>query len=188
MAMIEIEQATLRFVYAGYLAWLAAGCADFACHRLSRLPETSGFRECGLHVLQIVIVGAGVSLFLLMEPERGLLVAIAALAIVHAVFGYMDTRSAYGLRPITPVEQHLHSILDMAPWIALGMLAMIVESRDASTGWYLRPRDTPFPLQTWVSVLVPAFALVLLPVIAEWMACWRAKTRMKRRRHGNAAH
>ncbi|MBN8768995.1 MAG: hypothetical protein J0I01_12465 [Stenotrophomonas nitritireducens] len=46
------------WAYAGYLRWLLAGCADFACHRRSDLPHTSGLPESLLHVLQMAPMGA----------------------------------------------------------------------------------------------------------------------------------
>ena len=182
---MNLQQAFPHIAFAGYLAWLAAGFADFACHRLSRLPETSGLRESTLHLLQIALIGGGVALFLAIQPGRGLLAACVAIAMVHAVVGYLDTRSAYGLRPITPVEQHLHSVLDMAPWIAVGMLGLVVDSGSSDEGWQLQLRHHPLHASTWFSVLFPAAALVVIPALAERAACRRARTRLARRRAGN---
>ena len=124
-------------------------------------------------------------LCLMMEPGHALLAACTGLAVIHAFFGYLDTRSAYGLRPITPAEQHVHSILDMAPWIAVGMLGLVVESVSSDEGWRLQPRHHPLHASTWFSVLFPAVALVVLPALTERAACRRARTRLARRRAGS---
>lgn len=181
-AMMDFEQTFTHVGYAAYLTWLVAGFADFACHRLSRLPETSGIRESNFHMLQIALIGGSVVLWLTVEPGQGLLASCTALAAIHAVFGYLDTRSAYGLRPITPLEQHVHSILDMAPWIAVGLLGLSVASGNSPGEWRLQLRNQALPSSTWFSVLFPAFALVAIPALVERAACRRARNRLARQR------
>ena len=44
---------------------------------------------------------------------------LALLVLAHAIAGYFDTVSADGRR-ISPAEQHVHSVLDAAPWVLLG--------------------------------------------------------------------
>ena len=39
--------------YCGYLLWLLAGTGDFACHRRTDLPRTSGVAESFAHLLQL---------------------------------------------------------------------------------------------------------------------------------------
>ena len=154
--------------FVAYLVWLAAGCADFACHRRTDLAHTSGLRESTLHLLQLVLIGTGILLGLLFEPSLALLLVMLALVLAHAVVGYTDTLSAYGRREIRPLEQHLHSILDLAPWIAVAWGALIWWQAAEARGWTLALRD-PLPhAAIWAALLVPAALACGWPALTEW--------------------
>ena len=163
--------------YAGYLAWLLAGFADFACHRRTDLPHTSGLAESLLHLAQLSVLGAGICLGLAFEIDTPVLVTLCLLVAVHAGVGYLDTRVAWPRRDIRPFEQHVHSVLDMAPII--GLAAVIALHLDAFTSPALqwRWRDSPLPLSVWASVLLPARALCWWPALIELRAAWRAARR-----------
>jgi hypothetical protein len=160
---------------AGYLAWLAAGCADFACHRRTDLAHTSGLRESTLHLVQLTLIGAAIGLGLLFAPSFALLLAMLVLVLVHAVVGYVDTRTAYGCREIRPIEQHVHSILDMAPWIALAWIALVTWDEAMGRGWTLSLRDPLPDAAIWSVILVPAALACGWPALAEWRRALAAR-------------
>lgn len=164
-------------VYIGYLVWLLAGTGDFLCHRRTDLPHTSGLGESRLHLLQLTIIGSGLVLWLALAPSLSLLSIELMLVIAHAVFGYLDTRQAFGRRVITPVEQHVHSILDMAPIIAFGILVGSEWSAAWQRGWVLAMRQPPFAPAIWMLVLAPALLLCVLPALLEFRAAWSARAR-----------
>lgn len=168
------EDAVAWIAYSAYLLWLGAGLADFVCHRLSNLPLTSGIRESTFHLIQVALIGSGALVWLVLEPGWDVFKLCSLLTICHAVIGYLDTKSAYGLRPITPAEQHIHSVLDIAPWISLALMAWLIASDDwlPAVGFVLR--SEPLPLKVWVATVAPAALLVGLPVLAEALACRRA--------------
>lgn len=152
--------------YAGFLLWAAAGLADFALHRRTDLPHTSGLTESSLHLVQLGLMGMAVLVWWALAPTWGAWLVTAALVLAHAGFGYLDTRSAWGKRPITPIEQHVHSVLDAMPWIFLGGYAWTVGDGFALA---VRPRDAT--LWLWIGVpalVVGGFAL------AEWAAARQA--------------
>lgn len=105
-----------------YLVWLSAGTFDFWLHRASSIESTSGLRESRLHLAQIAILGLATILWLSFRSSPALFGILLALVLLHAVAGYWDTRVAYPKRAIRPLEQHIHSILDIAPWIAAGAI------------------------------------------------------------------
>lgn len=162
--------------YAGYLVWLAAGSADFACHRRTDLPHTSGLRESVLHLAQLVLVGVAITLCLALRPSVALAATCAALVGVHAAVGYLDTRQAYGRRVLGPFEQHVHSILDMAPVLAF---VIYFGAEWAHGGLEAGPalRDPPLPLAVWAAVLLPAALLCALPALLEFRAALEARAR-----------
>lgn len=168
------EDAVVWIAYTAYLLWLVAGLADFVCHRLSNIPITSGIRESTYHLVQVALIGSGAFVWLALEPGWDVFKLCSLLAICHAVVGYLDTKSAYGVRPITPAEQHIHSVLDIAPWVALALMAWLIASDDWLPAVGFGLRSDPLPLQIWLGTLAPAGLLVGLPVLAEAVACRRA--------------
>lgn len=151
--------------YGAYLLWLLAGCLDFACHRRTDLPHTSGLRESALHLAQLALLGLALCLGLALRIGPAVLAALAALVAAHALLGYLDTRQAYGRRDIRPIEQHLHSVLDLAPVAALWWAWTWYEP---SAGIALR-EPAPSPA-LWIAVLAPALVLCVAPAWLEWRA------------------
>lgn len=167
--------AALVLAYAGYLFWLAAGLADFICHRRTDLAHTSGVRESALHLLQLSLIGGAITLCLALRPSWMLAVVCALLLGTHAVVGYMDTRQAYGRRPLLPFEQHVHSVLDMAPVFAFVLYFGSLWLHGELAGTVLAPRDPALAPTLWAAVLAPAAVLCVLPALAEFRATLRAR-------------
>ena len=165
----------LALAYGGYLAWLAAGLGDFACHRRTDLPHTSGVAESLAHLVQLGLLGAAIVVGLAFEVGRASLASMFALVAAHAVVGFVDTRIAFGRgRTLRPIEQHLHSVLDMAPWIALGWLAASTWPDAVGGPWALEPRQPSLAAGAWLAVLAPALALGAAPAVLELRAARRA--------------
>jgi len=150
-----------------YALWLVAGSLDFHFHRRTNLPHTSGMDESALHGVQLVLIGSGVLAWLLLENTWSLATLLAALVIAHAIAGYFDTVSADGRRRISPAEQHVHSVLDAAPWVLLAWVA-----------WHAQPRWSltvaPAVPEVWWLILLPALGAVVLPWLWELLRCVRA--------------
>lgn len=156
-----------------YWLWTIAGALDFACHRATNLPATSGVKESKLHLVQLALCGSGAVMWMAFEPNAGLASLLAVIVLVHAWAGYRDTRAAFlSGRTITPIEQHIHSVLDIAPWVALAATAWIAW-RAPVTEWPLTLRQNPLPVSTWAMVLVPALVLCVLPALLEFRNAWR---------------
>lgn len=147
--------------------WLLAGALDFHFHRRTGIAHTSGLRESTLHGLQLALIGGGVAAWLALADTWGLTAVLGVLAVAHAVVGYLDTASADGRRRISPAEQHVHSILDISPWV---FLAWIV--------WRAQPQWTlvwqPAPAFLWAATVLSAALTVGVPWLYELMLCLRA--------------
>ncbi|HDS1556773.1 TPA: hypothetical protein QEL11_000579 [Stenotrophomonas maltophilia] len=155
-----------------YVLWLAAGTLDFHFHRRTDLPHTSGLRESTLHGVQLGLVGTGVLAWLLLADTRALAVLLAVLAAAHAIAGYLDTASADGRRRISPAEQHVHSVLDVAPWLFVLWVA-----HHAEPSWALQWR--PASAQEWVLTLLPA-VVVAFSWLWELLHCLRSARSLSR--------
>lgn len=159
-------------LYASYVFWLLAGLADFICHRRTNLPYTSGLTESTLHLLQLALIGSCLALGLAFELTITMVAFIGVLVLAHAIIGYFDTRSAYGLREIGPLEQHIHSVLDMAPLIGL-VLSTLMFSNFDKHGIYWR--DPPVGSGVWMIVVLPAIVLCGIPAALELLAALKAR-------------
>ncbi|HEY0335099.1 MAG TPA: hypothetical protein VGC74_15555 [Stenotrophomonas sp.] len=153
--------------YAGFLFWIIAGLSDFALHRRSDLAHTSGLAESSLHLVQLGLIGGSVAAWWALAPSWGAWCVAAALVLAHAVVGYLDTRSAYGKRAIVPLEQHVHSVLDAAPWIFLGGYATQLVVPGLGLHW--QPRAASLLL--WLGI--PG-AMVAACAAIEFAGAWRA--------------
>lgn len=163
--------------YCGYLVWLLAGLADFICHWRTDLRHTSGVAESATHLVQVGLLGAAIVLGLAFETGRLVLLLMLALVVVHAAVGYLDTRIAFGRRRVLlPIEQHVHSVLDMAPIAAFACVAMLSWPSVVEDGWQLEARRPRVPMVIWLAVLVPAMLLCAVPALAEFRAAWMAKS------------
>lgn len=163
------------WAWAGYLVWLLAGSVDFLLHRRSDLAHTSGLAESSLHGIQLGLLGLAVLAWLAFAPGLGLTLVLGALVLAHALVGYADTRVAWPRRSITPLEQHVHSILDLAPWIALGCIVWGQGGQARGNGWGLQPDPAPLPL--WALLLAPAGLCCILPWALEYRSALAARTR-----------
>jgi len=166
------------FAYGGYLAWLLAGSGDFFCHRRTHLATTSGIAESAAHLVQLALLALAIVLGLALRPSVGLLVSLGVLVVMHAIVGYVDTRTAFSKgRVILPVEQHLHSILDMAPIIGYAVYAAWAWPEASAGGAAFGLRDPPPGPAGWAMVLLPAIVLCVLPALLEFRSAWKARWR-----------
>ena len=128
----------LWIAWVAYLAWLSCGLCDFIAHRRTDLPHTSGLAESAAHLVQLVLLGV---------------------AVVSGL-GYVDTRIAFAApRVVSPFEQHIHSVLDMAPVVALAWLLASTWPAALAGGWALQARQPMPSAAAWIAVLAPPVML-----------------------------
>ena len=93
-----------------------------------------------------------------------------------AVVGYVDTRIAFAApRVVSPFEQHVHSVLDMAPVVALGWYVASTWPAAVEGDWALQARRPMPSAAVWFALLAPAMALCVVPALFESRAAWRAR-------------
>src|SRR4051812_23330862 len=85
--------------------WVAAGLADWACHRATDIARTTGLRENLLHWLMFVEMGAAVLAMALLEVTSAVLLGISALFVLHEATVWVDLRWTLPLRHVSPTEQ-----------------------------------------------------------------------------------
>jgi hypothetical protein len=153
--------------------WLAAGFADYLCHRAAHIERTSGWRESVLHLVQFVEMGIPVLAALFLEINAGVILLMIVCLLLHEATAIWDLRYASSRREITPTEQHVHSFLEMLP--LMGLLLVIALYWDqfvalfglAPFRWELALKPEPLP---WLYVTIALGAAVLfelLPYVEE---------------------
>lgn len=156
-------------------AWLLSGCADYLCHVRTDIAHTSGRHESALHLLQTVEIGLPLLVFLFFEVDALVLAILLAGVVAHTATSWADLRWATPRREITPGEQYVHSFLNVLPWIALALVAVlhwpvVAALVDPATPshWSLRLRAPTFPLPLLATVLVSSLLFGVLPGIWEY--------------------
>lgn len=163
--------------------WMAMGVADYFCHRASDIAHTSGARESAMHLVQFALIGLPLTLALFLDIDAGLLVLMAVFVALHHAVAFVDVRYANATRPVRPVEQMVHSFLEIMPItafllvgvIAFGQLEALFGLGDERALFALQLRRPPLPAWYVTAVLSAAFLINLVPYVEELLRCLRAK-------------
>ncbi|MGW4568979.1 diguanylate cyclase, partial [Streptomyces sp. NPDC004561] len=129
--------------------------------------------------------GAPVLMGLLARINPLVLTAMGGAALVHGATAVYDVSLAVGEREIRPIEQHIHSLLEVLPLMALAFTACLHadEVRKTLRGgpdpqdWRLLPKEHPLPA-VYLAGLAGVIATgVALPYAEELRRCLRAGSR-----------
>jgi len=165
-------------LYCIFPLWLAAGFADYCCHRVARIEDTTGRAESALHAVQYLQVVAALALAVFLEVTSLVLVFVAGLALLHLATGYLDIAYTTGRRYISPAEQHAHSYMETLPLVATALLvvlhwgpfAAIFNGADAS--WIVTHRQQPLPAGEFAAIAI-GMASAGLAIAEEYVRCIR---------------
>jgi hypothetical protein len=156
--------------------WLLAGFGDWLCHLRSQIQRTAGPWESALHLLLHLLIALPVALSLFLEIEAPLLLLMAVCVLAHMVVSLWDTSFAQPRRHISPLEQQIHSYLEMLPLFALALTAVLHWNAVVHPAWQWSKRLDPLPESWTLGVLVALLAGLLL-IVEEWLRCVRAARR-----------
>src|SRR6202012_1057334 len=103
--------------------------------------------------------------------------------LLHHAIGYLDVRYANGTRRVTPIEQMVHSFLEVLPIAAFllvcaldfGQLAALFGDGTPKFGIHLR--NPALPVGYLSAVIVAALSVGLAPYGEELVRCMRAAQR-----------
>lgn len=160
--------------------WIAAGFADYLCHRVARISENAGTPESVLHLVQFFLVGIPVTSGLLVRANAGFFLAAAACIILHHLVAYIDLRYADATRHIEPREQMVHSFLELLPLTAYLLLAVAQWPQFLALlglggeAAVFRPQLHMVSGSYAIVILTAALLFGLLPYLEELLRCIRA--------------
>ena len=162
--------------------WLAAGFADWLCHRASNIATTSGPKESLLHLLQFAEMAVPVLAALFLEINALIIAIMIVCLVLHEATAIWDVRYASATREVSPTEQHVHSFLEMLPLMGLLMIIVLhwpqfLALFGASTEparWDLVWKQEPLPVVYIAAVLLAVLVFELLPYVEELIRGLRA--------------
>ena len=171
MATDEILRALL--MYFVLPVWLAAGFADYLCHRAAHIEQTSGWKESLLHLLQFAEMALPILAALFLEITSGVVLLMIVCLVLHQATAMWDVSYAAAMREVKPIEQHVHSVLEMMP--LTGLLIVVALHWDAFIALFgitpasfdLVPKGAPLPWLYIVTVLSLTFLFEVLPYLEE---------------------
>ncbi len=159
--------------------WLAAGFADYLCHRAAHIERTSGWKESALHLLQFAEMAVPVLAALFLEITSGVIALMIAFLILHEATAIWDVHYAAATREVTPTEQHIHSFLEMLPLMGLLLVIALYWTAFASLfgagtpDFSLRWKDAPLPVVYIATMLALTALLEVLPYLEEFVRTLR---------------
>jgi hypothetical protein len=104
--------------------WLVAGFGDYLCHRASHIETTSGPKESLLHLLQLSEMAIPPLAAIFLEINALIIAVMIGCLLLHEATAIWDVSYAYRTREVRPIEQHIHSFLEMLP--LMGLLVIVI--------------------------------------------------------------
>jgi hypothetical protein len=165
--------------------WLLAGFADYLCHRASRIEITSGYKETLLHLLMLIELAIPLLAAIFLEINALIIAVMIAGFVTHQLTALWDTTFASHKRLITPVEQQVHSFLELMPLMAMLIVIILnwpqflsLWGLGSEPGHYeLVPKREPLPWMHVVTFLCAVFLFEVLPYMEEFVRGLRSRKR-----------
>ncbi|OWP50033.1 diguanylate cyclase [Pseudomonas nitroreducens] len=162
--------------------WLVAGFADWLCHRRTDIAHTSGTGESALHLLMLLEVGVPLQAALFLQINAGLILLMLACFLAHELTALWDVSMAVQRRRVSPVEQHVHSFLELIPFMAISVVCLLHWDQASALlpgNWEraqfdLRRKEPALPGVYVASIIVATLLFSVLPYLEELLRCHRA--------------
>ena len=170
-------QESVRFLllYVVMPIWLAAGVADWACHRRAGIADTSGPMESVLHLFMVGQVGVGVLAAMFFEINAAVLLLLLLLLVAHTLTTHLDLHYTDGKRHVSAFEQSVHGYLEAMPMTAYALLAAaywpqlqaVFGAGKARADWRFVLKNEPLATPQLMLLLVASLLLGAAPFLEE---------------------
>jgi len=184
--MSEVEEIAKNYMlYFLMPLWIIPGLADYLCHRRSKIETTSGLREAVLHNMMITVMGVPILMGLLLEINALVILLMFVAYVVHLAMALYDVAYATSKRTVTTIEQHVHSFLEVLPFMSVSFVICLhweqflaLFGAGSEPGRFnLEWKSIPLPASYLVSIFSAVFLLLTLPYAEEIWRCYRAAKR-----------
>jgi hypothetical protein len=168
--------------------WIVVAMADWLCHRASRIEDTSGTKESLIHMLMLAQAGSALIIGLLLEINSLIIALMIIAALAHQWTAMWDVRYAVRGRILVPLEQSIHSFLNMIPLMAVSFVVILhwpdflalIGIGSTPVDFSLRWKVGPVPTVEYTAVFLAASCvLVELPYMEELLRCMRIERRKR---------
>lgn len=155
--------------------WLIAGFADWLCHRASHIETTTGAKESLIHLLMFGEVGVPLLAGMFLQINALIFALMIVAFLIHEATALWDVSYATTARAVTPIEQHVHSFLEMIPMMAIVCVASLHWSQflalfglgTQAPRFDLIWKSEPLPILYVTLVLLCVVLFEFLPYIEE---------------------
>ncbi|WP_030660726.1 hypothetical protein [Streptomyces rimosus] len=180
----DVETATQRVLMYGVLPmWFVPAVADWVMHRRTNIEKTTGVKESAIHAVMMAEAGVPVLAGLVAKVNPLVLTMMGGAAAAHSATAIWDVTVATEDREVRPVEQHIHSFLEVLPLAAVAFTSCLhwESVRDLARGgkrpdaWKLLPKERPLPGKYLAGIAAGVGAFVALPYAEEFIRCVRAR-------------
>lgn len=165
--------------------WIIAGLADYYLHRRTLIQHTSGTRESVLHALQVGEAGLPVLMGLLLDINALVILFMLIAVVVHEATALYDLYYTIHRRYISPLEQHIHSFLELLPLMGVSFVTILYWNQFVAL-FGIGPEAPRFALAWKEPPLSPVYLvglftviglMILLPFGEELWRCVKAARR-----------
>jgi hypothetical protein len=170
--------------------WFLAGFADYLCHRATDIAQTTGSKESLLHLLMFGEIAVPLLMCLFLDINALVFAAMIVAFIAHEATALWDVSYAIDKRYVSPIEQHVHSFLEMIPLMAGSFVAVLhwpqllalfglgAEPARFAVTW----KSEPVSVYYIAAMLGAALLFELLPYLEELWRGLKAGHRLNRAR------
>jgi hypothetical protein len=170
--------------------WILAGLTDYLLHKRTRIEETSGIKESILHMLQLAEAGVPVVLGLLFDINALIIAVMLGAVVAHEATALWDVAYAHTRRYIGPLEQHVHSFMEVFPIMAVSFVTILYWNQflalfglgPQSPRFEFRAKADPLPLGYLIALFSSIAILIIFPYGEELWRCIRTSRSCKERR------
>ena len=176
------DPAVLILLYFILPVWLAAGFADWLCHRAAHIETTSGAKESMLHLLMFAEIGVPLLAAIFLEINAGIIALMIVAFFLHEATFFWDLSYAVTMREVSPIEQHVHSFLEMIPLMAIlfvvslhwGQFQALFGFGSEAPRFGLAWKEEPLPAGYVLSIMTVILLFEIIPYIEEFFRGLRA--------------
>ena len=166
---VRLARALLAYVLVP--AWVVPSLADWAFHRRTHIERNAGAAESLTHVAMALEAGAGIVAGTVLELDAGTVCVMALAALVHEATAVFDVAYARPRRLVAQAEQHVHSFLEVLPFVNALLGAFAHGARAPRFALRVR-RDVPAAM---LLVCGASSVLGIAPYVEELIRCLRAR-------------
>ena len=168
-----------NFILYGCLPlWLIMGFGDWWCHKKSRIEATTGVKESIYHAIMGVQIGIPVFLGFYFKINVLLLILMFIVLIFHEWVAHTDVAYALNTREISIYETHIHSFLEVLPFVIVALIVAInwpafIDLITFNWAGNMGLIWQPVNIKYITAYFVPLIVLDVIPFIEELIRCYR---------------